>query len=173
MFHCLFIVLKISLFSMSSSHHPLIRMLHCFFHCFENLTVLHLIQSWSSDQNVPLSFHCFENFTVLHVIQSWSSDQHVLLYFHQNTKFIFSDISCASGDDIYDKQVKNQWFKDGVDLTQMNLDLTPNKNPAKNVILFLGGFKSFCGSIRNDSYRISRKKSLELIELSSINKVSL
>jgi hypothetical protein len=25
-------------------------------HCFENLTVLHAIQSWSSDQNVPLSW---------------------------------------------------------------------------------------------------------------------
>ncbi len=29
------------------------------------------------------------------------------------------------------------------------------------------------GSIRNDSYRTSRKNSLELIELSSINKVCL
>ena len=31
MFHCLFIVLKISLFSMSSSHDPVIRMFHCLF----------------------------------------------------------------------------------------------------------------------------------------------
>ena len=39
------------------------------FHCFENLIVFHIIQSRSSDQNVPLSFHCFENVTVLHLIQ--------------------------------------------------------------------------------------------------------
>ena len=38
--------------------------------CFENPTVLHTIQSWSSDQNIPLSFHYFENPTVLHTIQS-------------------------------------------------------------------------------------------------------
>jgi hypothetical protein len=31
MFHCLFIVLKISLFSMPSSHDPVIRMFHCLF----------------------------------------------------------------------------------------------------------------------------------------------
>jgi tellurite resistance-related uncharacterized protein len=52
------------------------------FHCFENPTVLHVIQLRSSDQNVPLSFHCFENPTVLHAIQSWSSDQNVSLSFH-------------------------------------------------------------------------------------------
>jgi tellurite resistance-related uncharacterized protein len=51
-------------------------------HCFENLTVLHVIQSWSSDQNVPLSSHCFENPTVLHVIQSRSSDKNVALSSH-------------------------------------------------------------------------------------------
>jgi hypothetical protein len=44
------------------------------FHCFENLTVPHVIQSRSSDQNVPFSFHCFENLTVLHVIQSRCSN---------------------------------------------------------------------------------------------------
>jgi hypothetical protein len=52
------------------------------FHCFENPTVLYAIQSWFSDQNVPLSSHCFENPTVLHAIQSWSSDQNVPLSFH-------------------------------------------------------------------------------------------
>jgi hypothetical protein len=31
MFHCLFIVLKIPLFSMPSSHDPVIRMFHCLF----------------------------------------------------------------------------------------------------------------------------------------------
>jgi hypothetical protein len=31
MFHCLFIVLKISLFSTPSSHDPVIRMFHCLF----------------------------------------------------------------------------------------------------------------------------------------------
>jgi hypothetical protein len=41
MFHCLFIVLKISLFSMPSSQIPMIRM----FHCFENSTVLYAFQS--------------------------------------------------------------------------------------------------------------------------------
>jgi hypothetical protein len=47
---------------------PVIRMFHCLFiHCFENLTVLHAIQSWPSDQNVPLSFHFLENLTVLHL----------------------------------------------------------------------------------------------------------
>ena len=47
-----------------------------------SLTVLYVIQSWSSNHNVPLSFYCFENLTVLHVIQSWSSDQNVPLSFH-------------------------------------------------------------------------------------------
>ena len=52
------------------------------FHCFENLTVLNVIQSWSSDQNVLLSFHCFENLTVLNLM-SWSSDQNIPgLFFH-------------------------------------------------------------------------------------------
>jgi hypothetical protein len=36
MFHCLFIVLKISLFSMLSSHDPLIRMFHCLFIVWES-----------------------------------------------------------------------------------------------------------------------------------------
>jgi hypothetical protein len=36
------------------------------FHCFENPTVPHAIQSWCSDRNVPLSFHCFESLTVPH-----------------------------------------------------------------------------------------------------------
>lgn len=43
------------------------------FHCFENLTVLRVIQSWSSGQNVLMPFHCFENLIILYVIQSWSS----------------------------------------------------------------------------------------------------
>ena len=42
---CLFIVLKISLFSMSSSHDPVVRMFSLSFYCFENLIVLHVIQS--------------------------------------------------------------------------------------------------------------------------------
>ena len=49
-----------------------------------------------------------------------------------------SDGSCATADDIYDKQANNQWFKDGDDLTKLNLNLQPNTKPAKNVILFLG-----------------------------------
>ena len=52
------------------------------FHCFETPSVLHAIQSQSSDQNVPLSFHCFETPTVLPAIQSQSSDQNVPLSFH-------------------------------------------------------------------------------------------
>ncbi len=36
-----------------------------------------------------------------------------------------------------------------------------------------GSSKVYRGSIRDDAYWISRKNSLELIELSSINKVSL
>ena len=106
MFHCLFVVLKNSLFSMPSSHiqwsecsivfslfwkshcspcHPVtIQLSECsiVFSLFWNLTVLHAIQSWSSDQNVPLSFHCFENPTVLYAIHSWSSDWNVPLSFH-------------------------------------------------------------------------------------------
>ncbi len=42
MFHCIFIVLRILMFSMSSSHDTVIRMS---FHCFENPTVLHAMQS--------------------------------------------------------------------------------------------------------------------------------
>ena len=52
--------------------------------------------------------------------------------------FCFSAITCAPADDIYDDQVNNQWFKDGVDLTKLNVNLEPNTKPAKNVILFLG-----------------------------------
>jgi hypothetical protein len=52
------------------------------FHCFENPTVFHAIQSWSSDQNVPLPIHCFENLTVLHAFQSRSRDQNVPLPIH-------------------------------------------------------------------------------------------
>jgi hypothetical protein len=51
------------------------------FYCFENPTVLHAIQSLSSDQNVPLSFHCFEILIVSHSVQSLSSDQNVSLFF--------------------------------------------------------------------------------------------
>ena len=54
---------------------------------------------------------------------------------------VLSGISCAPADSVYEKQAKNQWFKDGVDLTKMNLGLEPNTKPAKNVILFLGTFK--------------------------------
>jgi hypothetical protein len=35
MFHCLFIVLKIPLFSIPSSHDPVIRMFHCLFFVFK------------------------------------------------------------------------------------------------------------------------------------------
>lgn len=44
----------------------------------------------------------------------------------------------AAPENIYDNQAKNQWFEDGVELTKLNLGLSPNTNPAKNVILFLG-----------------------------------
>ena len=54
-----FIVLKISPFSMSSSRDPLVTMLHYFFHCFENLTVFHIIQSWSTCHNVALFLSLF------------------------------------------------------------------------------------------------------------------
>lgn len=36
----------------------MLRIFHCLFIVFENPTVLHAIQSWFSDPNVPLSFHC-------------------------------------------------------------------------------------------------------------------
>ena len=55
----------------------------------------------------------------------------------------FPGITCAPGASIYDDQAKNQWFKDGVDLTKMNIALEPNTKPAKNVILFLGKFASY------------------------------
>jgi hypothetical protein len=45
MFHCLFIVLKISLFSMPSSHDPVIRMFRCLFIVLKIPAVLHAIQS--------------------------------------------------------------------------------------------------------------------------------
>jgi hypothetical protein len=57
--------------------------------------------------------------------------------------FFFPGITCAPGASIYDDQAKNQWFKDGVDLTKMNIALEPNTKPAKNVILFLGKFASY------------------------------
>jgi hypothetical protein len=80
---CLLLLIFYScLFTQNFTHDPVIRMFPLSFHCFENLTVPHAIQSWSSDQNVPLSFHCFENLTVLHAIQSWSSDQNVPVSFH-------------------------------------------------------------------------------------------
>ena len=62
---------------------------HVMYHIIlKNSTVLHVIQSWSRDQNAPLSFHYFENLTVLHVIQWWSSDENVPLSFKNVHKFV-------------------------------------------------------------------------------------
>ena len=47
-------------------------------------------------------------------------------------------LACALEDGIYDGQVKDKWFKDGIDLTKKQVELNPNKKPAKNVILFIG-----------------------------------
>ena len=74
MFHCLFIVLKILLFSMPSSQDPVIRMFHCLFIVLKIPTVLNAIQSRSNDENVPMSFD--------YAIQSRSSDQNVPMSFH-------------------------------------------------------------------------------------------
>ena len=69
MFHCLFIMLKIPLFSMSSSHDPVIGMFHCLF----ILLKIPLFSMSSSHNPVngmfPLPFHGFKNPTVLHVIR--------------------------------------------------------------------------------------------------------
>ena len=51
---------------------------------------------------------------------------------------LISGIFCAPADKIYSNQASNQWFKNGNDLTEKNLNLEPNTKPAKNVILFLG-----------------------------------
>ena len=49
-----------------------------------------------------------------------------------------ADVDCGSESQIYSEQAKNEYFKDGVELTRMNTKLQPNTNPAKNVVLFLG-----------------------------------
>ena len=60
MFHCLLIVWKISLFSMSFSHDPVIRMFHC-------LLVLNISLLFMSSSHGPVirMFHCL--FTVLKI----------------------------------------------------------------------------------------------------------
>jgi hypothetical protein len=86
-FHCLFIVLKISLFSMSSSHDPV----------SESYTVFSLF--WKSHcspchsdtiqwSECPLPFHCFKNPTVLHhrsiqydICELWINQSHYLDHF--------------------------------------------------------------------------------------------
>jgi hypothetical protein len=47
------------------------------------------IQSWSSDQNGPLSFHCFENLTVLRAIQLPNVLTHIFLNFPILTPVLF------------------------------------------------------------------------------------
>ena len=81
MFHWRFIVLKISLFPMSFSSDPLIRIFYCLFRIL-GLKISLFFMSTSHDPVIrmfPLSFHRFAYLTVLHVIQSWSSVQNVLL----------------------------------------------------------------------------------------------
>ena len=51
---------------------------------------------------------------------------------------LICSLDVESQEDIYKDQSKNQWFKDGVDLTKKHFQLKPNMNPAKNVILFVG-----------------------------------
>jgi hypothetical protein len=52
MFHCLFIVLKIPLFSMPSSHDPVIRIFHCLFIV---LKILRFSMPSSHDRNISFS----------------------------------------------------------------------------------------------------------------------
>jgi hypothetical protein len=52
----------------------------------------------------------------------------------------FTDANCGPEDAIFNKQVENEYFKEGIELTKMNRRLQPNTNPAKNVIFFLGKF---------------------------------
>ena len=54
MFHCLFIVLKVSLFSKSSSHDPVIKMFHCLFIVLK----ISLFSMSSSHDPVIKMFHC-------------------------------------------------------------------------------------------------------------------
>ena len=61
-----------------------------FFHCFKNLSVLHVIQSLSSDQNVPLSFHRFE----ISLVSTSSSHDTIIKMFH--SLFIVLKISLLS-----------------------------------------------------------------------------
>lgn len=72
----------------------------------------------------------------------------IIIIINIHTIVYIPGISCAPAiytrawphdvDHIEENQANNQWFKDGVELTKMNLNLQANKNHAKNVILFLG-----------------------------------
>jgi hypothetical protein len=78
MFHCLFIVLKISLFSMSSSHNPVIRMFHCLFIVLK----IPLFSMSSSHDSVIRMFHCLFIVFKISLFSMPSSHNPVIRMFH-------------------------------------------------------------------------------------------
>ena len=53
---------------------------------------------------------------------------------------VIIDVNCGPEEDIYNEQVTNEYFKEGIKLIKTNYELQPNTNPAKNVVFFLGKF---------------------------------
>ena len=79
MFHCLFIVLKISLFSMSSSHDPVIRMFYCLFIALKTpLFSYHLVMNhnWMTWRTVGFSKQWKDNEHSDHwIMTGWHGEQ--------------------------------------------------------------------------------------------------
>ena len=78
MIHCLIIVLKIPLFSMSSSHDPVIRMLHCPFIVLK----IPLFSMSSSHDPVIRMFHCLFIVLKISLFSMSSSHDPVIRVFH-------------------------------------------------------------------------------------------
>jgi hypothetical protein len=93
MFHCLFIVLKIPLFSMSSSHDLVIRIFHCLF----TVLKISLFSLRSSDQNVPLSFHRFK-ISLFSMPSNHSLFRNIYnIYLWRYAKSLYKDVTWGGG----------------------------------------------------------------------------
>ena len=98
MFHCLFIALKISLFSMSSSHDLVIRMFHCLFIVLK----ISLFSMSSSHDLVIRMFHCLFIALKISLFSMSSSHDLVIRMFH--CLFIVLKISLFSMSSSHDPQ---------------------------------------------------------------------